>query len=489
MDSRSSEAPVDKLPLEIIGDILSRVEVARDVIRASLTRRKWREAYRKHLHALSFNVDDDDRVFRELPTSDLEMLITKTLVQSPSLRKLKILMDKKHKFSAVAVMAWLMFSRETLSELFYMVITSPGINVLDIYGQRKLETLSLCKYTIRGVEMKLHRFPYLTSLSLTRVKISEEVLNRLLLALPKLEKLELIRVAFRVVDDDDEFDPREMTVILHCPTLKSLFLRALEQFEFILENGGIEYLHVQCCTICSFKVVGSKSLRHLKLSYTGVRHLEIEEGDNLEIFEIISSHVSQSNLFSMNIQAPKLKTYRIWDFRMGATMDFRRVAEIILDRSSLIVDLERVAFFSPQLSHLVIGDFKPWAVFCDEELFGRGLEYNFEGLSRFENVGVLEIGCRVLDGFLEWAEKLLRHCPNLSQLIVHMLIREYHELGHLVDGAPSKSSDEMLRNKMLRKYQCKDLAARTSLAVEMMRNYPNLQVEFTYVYWTDFPDD
>ncbi|VFQ74486.1 unnamed protein product [Cuscuta campestris] len=217
----SEEGLVEKLPVEIIGEILSRVGVVRDVIRASLTRRKWREAFCKHLHTLSFDVsDDDDPVYSELPTADLEVLITKTIFQTTGLQKLSIV-TYRHKVSAVAALGWLMFTRETLSELFYRVITSPTISVLDICGRRKLKTLSLQAETIIGVEHGFHRFPCLTSLCLIRCRTSEEDLNRLLLALPKLDCLELRDPQFGVVDEHN-FSER-VTVKLHLPTLKTPF--------------------------------------------------------------------------------------------------------------------------------------------------------------------------------------------------------------------------------------------------------------------------
>ncbi|VFQ74466.1 unnamed protein product [Cuscuta campestris] len=201
------EGPAEKLPLEVIGDILSRVRIARDMIRASVTCRRWREAYVKHLHTLSFN-DFDDRVYHELPTCDLEVLITTTIFQTPALRKLCIQIDDKHEFSAGSVV----------------------------------------------------------------------------------------------------------------------------------------------------------------------------------------------------------------------------------------------------------------------------------GFSSLENVGVLEIGCEALDGFWEWAEKVLRRCPNVRKLIIRMIIEKYKHLWGPMDYNATTNSS---RNKMLRKYHCEDLAERTSSAVEMMRKYPHLRVEFVYVYQSD----
>ncbi|RAL45676.1 hypothetical protein DM860_009540 [Cuscuta australis] len=428
---RSMEGPAEKLPLEVIGDILSRVRIARDMIRASVTCRRWREAYVKHLHTLSFN-DFDDRVYHELPTCDLEVLITTTIFQTPALRKLCIQIDDKHEFSAGSVVGWLMSARDNLSELFYRVRTSPSVNVLDICGRQKLETLTLGYYTIRGVEPSFQRFPSLTSLCLFCVTILIEDLNKLLLCVPKLERLELNTL---FLQDPGEVGLHELTVKLCFLTLKTLLIEDIKGFEFRLEKCDIGYLHVIECDFDSFRVSDSISLRRFRFSFSVARLLEIEEGDNLDILEIIDSRVSQSNLFPMKIQAPKLKSFRVWDLDSNPSMSFEK------------------------------------------------------GFSSLENVGVLEIGCEALDGFWEWAEKVLRRCPNVRKLIIRMIIEKYKHLWGPMDYNATTNSS---RNKMLRKYHCEDLAERTSSAVEMMRKYPHLRVEFVYVYQSDrydFLDD
>ncbi|VFQ74473.1 unnamed protein product [Cuscuta campestris] len=432
---------VEKLPVEVIGEILSCVGVARDVIRASLTCRKWREAYLKHLRTLSFNVADDDRVYRELPISDLEMLITETLYQSPGLRRLSILMDDKHDFMAATVVGWLMFARKNLTELFYKVRTSNPINVLATFGRQRLETFSLSDYIIDGAEPKFKPFPCLTSLSLTRVRISVEGLNRLLLAFPKLERAELSDIFLWALSDDDHSP--EITVKLSCPTLKTLSLSYLQPMDLILENGGIEYLHVQRCCFGSFKVNGSKNLRHFNMSYTKVQVHKIEDGDNLESLEIISSDVTESNLFPMKINPPQLKTFRIWG------------TNIFVRGKGLVVDLQQLSVCSPQLSHL--------AIFYYEE---PSYDFTFGSL---EKVGVLEVGWEwdYIDGFFEWAEKVLKCCPNVGKLIVHGIVPK-----EALVPCPSKYLE--------------DFGAYTSSMLETMRKYQHIQVQFVYKYQGEF---
>ncbi|KAI8014087.1 F-box/LRR-repeat protein [Camellia lanceoleosa] len=104
---------MEYLPVEVIGNILSRLGAARDVVIASATCRKWREAWRNHLHTLSFN-SNDWSVYNDLSTSRIEILITQTIFQTTGLQCLSIIMDAVDEFSAAPVIAWLMYTRETL---------------------------------------------------------------------------------------------------------------------------------------------------------------------------------------------------------------------------------------------------------------------------------------------------------------------------------------------------------------------------------------
>lgn len=53
---------MEYLPVEVIGDMLSRVGAAPDVVVASATCKKWQEAWRNHLHPLTFLFYDVSRV-------------------------------------------------------------------------------------------------------------------------------------------------------------------------------------------------------------------------------------------------------------------------------------------------------------------------------------------------------------------------------------------------------------------------------------------
>ncbi|VFQ81401.1 unnamed protein product [Cuscuta campestris] len=429
---RSWEGPVEKLPHEILGDILSRVRVAQYVIKASLTCKKWREAYCKHLRALSFDIADFKVVNDQDPVPRIELFITKAIFQTTALRKLSILMSSRYTFSAGTVGTWLLFVRETLSELVYKDGKSTTVNVLDMFGRRKLESLSLSNYRIGRGELNFERFACLTSLSLCRVDISVEDLNRFLNAPLKLESLKL-----------DEFSSPERAVEFHCPTLKTLFLDDMKLYQFMLESSSIECLQVKECYFSSFQVRSSKTLRDIKLSNSEARFLEIEQTDNLESFELTRTCVAESNLFPMMIQAPKLKRFHFWGF-MEKYMYIVRGD----DRSGLVLDLERMAICSPQLSHL--------AIFCDKRL--DGLVYKFGDSTSLEKVTVLEIGSDGFDGFAEWTEKLLKCCPNVEKVIVHwdLYLGKIHQLN--------------------------DLSVQSSLLVKMMSKYQHIKMQFAFSY-------
>ncbi|RAL45659.1 hypothetical protein DM860_009523 [Cuscuta australis] len=199
------------------------------------------------------------------------------------------------------------------------------------------------------------------------------------------------------------------------------------------------------CAFDLFKVNGSKNVRQLKISKSEFQLLEIEEGDNLENLEIITSHVFMSNLFPMKLQAPKLKTFRIWRFVDRSHLFYPG------DESEFVLDLDRIAVCSPQLSHL--------SIFYDVD---EPVNYNFRGLSPLESLVILDVGwdrfkwgC-VLD-FTEWTEKVLKCCPNLRKLIVHGKVIESEDPKYLMN-----------------------LAEHTSSMSEMLSKYPHIEVKFTY---------
>lgn len=240
---------MEHLPVEVIGNILSRLSAARDVVVASTTCQKWREACRKHLHTLSFN-SNDWPVYRDLTTSQLEILITQTIFQNTGLQGLSILMDDVEEFLGSTVIAWLMYTRETLRQLFYNVRTAPNVNILEICGRQKLEMLVLGHNSVTGVEPKFQRFPCLKSLSLRYVSISALDLSLLLMsACPKIETLELVNPEIAMSD-------AQVTVELSSPTLKSIYAERINLEKFILEADSIQRLHMKACALEVFELIG-----------------------------------------------------------------------------------------------------------------------------------------------------------------------------------------------------------------------------------------
>ncbi|XP_021892653.1 F-box/LRR-repeat protein At1g67190 [Carica papaya] len=418
---------MEHLPVEVIGNILSWLGGARDVVIASATCRKWREACRKHLHTLSFN-SNDWPIYRDLTTSRLEILITQTIFQTTGLQGLSIMMDDVDEFSASTVIAWLMYTRETLRRLFYNVRTTPNVNILEICGRQKLEMLVLAHNSITGVEPNFQRFPCLKSLSLSYISISALDLNLLLTACPKIETLELVNPEIAMSD-------AQVTVELSSPTLKSIYVEAISLDKFILEADSIERLHLKDCVLELFELIGKGTLKHFKIDDVSVIHLDIgETADNLEIIDVSNFTIIWPKFYQMISRSSKLRRLRLWD--------------VVFDDEDEIVDLETIAVCFPQLSNLSLS----------YDLRDGVLHYGLQGSSHLDNVLVLELGWTAInDLFSHWVEGLLKRCPNLKKLVIYGVISE------------AKTHEE-----------CQMLANFTSSIVQLMRKYLHVEVQFEY---------
>ncbi|KAF2300808.1 hypothetical protein GH714_015981 [Hevea brasiliensis] len=418
---------MEHIPVEVIGNILSGLGGARDVLIASATCRKWREACRKHLHTLSFN-SNDWPVYRDLTTSQLEILITQTIFQTSGLQGLSILMDDVDEFSASTVIAWLMYTRETLRGLFYNVRTTPNVNILEICGRQKLEMLKLSHNLIAGVEPNFQRFPCLKSLSLSYVSISALDLSLLLTACLKIETLELINPEIAMSD-------AQVTIELSSPTLKSVYVEAISLDKLILEADSIESLHLKDCALELFELIGKRTLKHFKIDDVSVLHLDISETvENLEFVDVSNFTIIWPKFYQLFSKSSKLRRLRLWD--------------VVFDDEDGIVDLETIAICFPQLSHLSLS----------YDLRDGVLHYSLQGSSNLVNVVVLELGWTVInDLFSCWVEGLLKRCPNLRKLVIHGVVSE------------AKRQEE-----------CLMLADFTSLMVQLMRKYMNVDVQFEY---------
>ncbi|CAK9260070.1 unnamed protein product [Sphagnum jensenii] len=173
-ESRGAEEVGDQkggmegFPVEMIGNILSHVANVKDVVRASMTCRKWREALR-HLHTLQQDQYSDRSFYnRKSKTLQLEFL----LLQTMGLQTLRILHGTK--FSGTAVIAWLSHTGGSLRHLTYEVpMATLNVNMLERRGKMKyLESLRLRHTDIRlTTDLTAQRFMCLSSLTLYNVVV------------------------------------------------------------------------------------------------------------------------------------------------------------------------------------------------------------------------------------------------------------------------------------------------------------------------------
>ncbi|XP_073157649.1 F-box/LRR-repeat protein At1g67190 isoform X1 [Henckelia pumila] len=415
------------LPVEVVGNILSQLGTARDVVIASATCRKWQEAWRNHLHALSFD-SSDWPLYHEFSTTRLEILITQTILQTNGLQSLSIIMDDVDEFSAAPVIAWLMYTRETLRHLRYNVRTTPNINILEKCGRQKLEMLALSHNTITGVEPSYQKLPCLRSLSLSYVSISALDLSLLLTICPKIESLTLINLDIVMSD-------LQATMDLSSNSLKDIFVEAISLDKFILEADSLEKLHLKDCTLEVFELVGKGMLKFLKIDDVSVIHLDIgENAENLEVVDVSNFTIMWAKFHHMISRSSKLKKLRLWG--------------VVFDDEDEIVDMETISSCFPSLNHLSLNyDLKDAAV-----------QYGLQGSFVLDNVILLELGWTVItDLFTMWVSGLLEKCPHLRKLVIHGVVSE------------TKTHEE-----------CNMLANFTSSIVKLMRKYLHIEVQFEY---------
>lgn len=414
---------MEHLPVEVIGNILSQLRGARDAVIASATCKKWREAWRNHLHTLSFD-SHDWPVYHELSTSRLEIIITQTIFQTTALQHLAISMDEVDEFSAAPVMAWLMYTRDTLRQLHYNVKTTPIFNIIEKCGRQKLEVLALAHNSITGVEPSYQKFPCLKSLSLSHVSVSTLDLSLLLTTCPKLEKLALVSPDISMSDME-----------VSSSSLKDIYVEAISLDKFILEADTLEVMHLKDCTLELFEVVSKGALRVLRIDDVSVIHLDIGENmENLEVVDVCNFTIMWPKFYHMISKSSKLRRLRLWG--------------VVFDDDEEVMDLETICMCFPRLGHLSL---------C-YDLKDVILQHSLQGSSHLLNVVVLELGWSVVSEFFsEWMEKLLGRCPNLKKLIICGVVSEV------------KTHEE-----------CQTLANFTFSVVQLMRKYMHVEVQFEY---------
>ncbi|KAJ8537657.1 hypothetical protein K7X08_014197 [Anisodus acutangulus] len=284
---------MEYLPVEVIGNILSRLGAARDVVIASSTCRKWREAWKNHLHTLTFN-SNDWPVYHDLTRSRLEIIITQTIFQTNGLQSLSIIMDDVDEFSAAPLIAWLMYTRETLRQLHYNVSTTPNINVLEKCGRQRFESSP-------------HSLPRVAVLNLVSIDI--------------------------VMSDP------QATMELTSNSLKDIYVEAICLDKIILEADSLEKLHLKDCTLDVFELVSKGKLKLLKIDDVSVIHLDIgESAENLEIVDVSNFTIMWSKFHHMIAKSSKLRRLRLWG--------------VVFYDDDEAVDIETISACFPQLSHL-----------------------------------------------------------------------------------------------------------------------------------------
>ncbi|CAI8614836.1 unnamed protein product [Vicia faba] len=419
---------MDNLPVEVIGIILSCIGSARDIVIASLTCKKWTEAWHNHLHTLSFNTSEWP-LYGEICSSHLEMVITCTLFQTKGLQCLTILMDDEHEFVVTPVIAWLMYSRDSLRELRYNVRTSAdfNFNIIEKFSRERLEVLSLARNDVPRVE-RYHKFPCLVSLSLSFVSISAIDLSLLVSACPKLETFSIVDLVITMSDSQASLE-------LSSSSLKDIFVESLGFDKFILVADSLEKLHLKDCTFHVFELVGKGKLKVLKIDDVSVIHLNIGDStENLEVVDVCNFTIMWPKFYQMIAKASRLNNLRLWS--------------VVFDDEDEVVDIENISVCFPRLTHLSLS----------YDLKDGVLHYGLQGLSFLMNVTVLELGWTTIsDLFSVWVAGLLEGCPNLEKLVIYGYVCEVKTLE-----------------------ECQTFARFSEFMVQLGKKYCHVRFEFEY---------
>ncbi|XP_027351977.1 F-box/LRR-repeat protein At1g67190-like isoform X2 [Abrus precatorius] len=303
-------------------------------------------------------------------------------------------MDVDRVFSAAPVIAWLMYTRDSLRQLRFNVRITPNFNIIEKCSRQRLQVLALARNSITGVEPSYLKFPCLKSLSLSFVSISALDLSLLLSVCPRLETLAVVAPEIAISDS-------QASVELSSFSLKDFFIESFSSDKFLLEADLLEKLHLKDCTFEVFELVGKGTLKVLKIDDVSVIHLNIEEStENLEIVDVCK-FIIWPKFYHMISRASKLLKLRLWG--------------VVFDDEDEVVDIETISVCFPQLKHLSLS----------YDLRDGILHYGLQGLSCLTNVVVLELGwTSISDLFSVWVAGLLEGCPNLKRLVIYGFVSE-----------------------------------------------------------------
>lgn len=423
--SSETSASMESFPVEVIGNILSRLGAARDVMMASVTCRSWLEARKHHLHTLSFNCGDW-LGYSKLNNEELETLITKTLFQTRGLECLSITnTNSVHKFSKAVVIAWLMYARDSLRQLSLEIQNSEPkiIDIVESCCGLKLEVLSLAGSAITGTSYK---FPCLKSLYLNYASFYPRSLSLLITACPKLEFLSITTPEFQ-----DTVVPK---LNLRCPSLKMINVVGMDfPATFKLEARRLEHLHLKSCRFECFQLIDNDILKNIRIEYGSVGHLNLwESTNNLEVVQIHFTRMWPKFYHKLLRSSLKLRRLTLWN--------------VEFDKDDGVMDLDTISVSFPKLSHLSL-------CLGHEVLPCRPKD---AASHLIENVVYLEIGWpKIIDCSPHLVAALVARCPNLKKLVIH----------ELLSGALSERQV---------------LAGLTTSIFKLMKDYAHVDVQFLY---------
>ncbi|KAL8111978.1 hypothetical protein AgCh_019614 [Apium graveolens] len=256
------------IPVEVIGHVLSLIGDAHHVVIASMTCRKWRQAFYNYLHTLKFDDHSEHIVYGRFSGTEIETLICNTIFQTTGLQCLSIAI-------------------------------SNTITITSGHG------IFLC----------------LRCLSLSNVVVSPLDLSLLLSACQNLVVFSLDRLEF--------VESHETTTIEFTTStlLKEVSLQNMSFDNFILKADNLEKLQVRKCSFTAFDLLGKGTLKFLEIEYVIMSHFEIGENfQNLEVVNVNNHQVIWENFHHMIARSAGLTRLKLWFPGFGKILNMESIS-------------------------------------------------------------------------------------------------------------------------------------------------------------------